>query len=996
MNNTYNPIAMVLDSNYVIAAEASIKSLLINKHKNVNYKLYILSNNLTADEKVLLENIVKEYPLSSISFIDLNLEKYNGIFHSYDGNTGANSITALAKFEIPQLLSEEKKVLYLDCDLLVLKDISELFSLSLEQYIAGVVKDSGRIYNHDGLRAKISNYFNSGVMLLNLEKMRNEGTTQKLVNAKIALNNHKLVDQDAFNIVFQNQTLLLPVKYNALMINLFNSSHKFNIHQFNKFFNSKYSCLYDLEDDVSIIHFASKEKPWLSMEARYSDLWHTYGSSNISTDSSKKGIIVPVLLATDRNYLFQTGVTIQSVVENASPNNTYKFYIFMPESPLDEDKVLFNRIIEANRPKKVSINYIIIDTDKYFKKAVMRIEHISKPTFYRLIAAGILKDYDKLVYLDSDVIVESDISDYFSINIDNYYVAGVKATSYVSAKNGNIKYCQENGLPAIDQYINAGVILMNLKQIRENDLEKEFLARVPKGYRSQDQDIINGVCYNHILHIPYKYNCQISKYEQDYVSLLKVFSEEIVNEAHNAPCIIHYASSIKPWNNLDCILAERWFRYAKKLPEFSVFYEKCLDSYLCASRSNRFNLFNAYLNPSLNICNENIRDLVKNSITSRFEIRPDCKIGSRLFDDLIFIKDIRDFNADVKRTQNNEVMYIESAMGRNSVTFESLYDGQLTFKCLTRNCKEEIRDFFSIVLDLKINGKSVVTKRTCTYKTPCVHKLTVKKNQILKIDYSWAINFNNTLIKASQNSVTSSLAIQNSDEINKILKNQENFSNSLSNLLTMVNNSDELNKILKNQENFSNSLSNLCTMVNNSDELNKILKNQENFSNSLSNFSTMFENTVNCISSDSRKDEFQNFDNKQEDQSANSLDVFKTRISDIENAVSAINQFVVNLQQQLNKMTNEKINYLDDTVKTLDDCIIKIPGASKVYCCNKNSIAQNIDNIPYKSSFRMEVYCIRYLSNKDCCFKQVLMQKGTTFTRYYSKGLWSEWSLAEE
>jgi hypothetical protein len=447
-----------------------------------------------------------------------------------------------------------------------------------------------------------------------------------------------------------------------------------------------------------------------------------------------------------------------------------------------------------------------------------------------------------------------------------------------------------------------------------------------------------------------------------------VFSEEIVNEAHNAPCIIHYASSIKPWNNLDCILAERWFKYAKKLPEFSDFYEKCLNSYLCSSRNNRFNLFNAYLNPSLNICNENIRDLVKNSITSRFEIRPDSKTNSRLFDDLIFIKDIKDFNADVKRTQNNEVVYIESAMGRNSITFESLYDGQLTFKCLTRNCKEEIRDFFSIVLDLKINGKPVATKKVCTYKTPCVHKLTVKKNQILKIDYSWTINFSNTLATAIPNSVTSSPATPKSDELNMILKNQENFSNSLSNLFTMVKNSDELNKILKNQENFSNSLSNL---------------------------STMFENSINYINSDSRKNELQNSGNKLEDNTDSSFDVLKTRISDIENAVSAINQFMMNLQQQLNRISDEKITYLKDGEKTLDDCIVKIPGASKVYCCNKNSIAQNIDSIPYKSSFRLEVYCIRYLSNKDCCFKQVLMQKGKTFTRYYSKGLWSEWSLVE-
>ena len=111
------------------------------------------------------------------------------------------------------------------------------------------------------------------------------------------------------------------------------------------------------------------------------------------------------------------------------------------------------------------------------------------------------------------------------------------------------------------------------------------------------------------------------------------------------------------------------------------------------------------------------------------------------------------------------------------------------------------------------------------------------------------------------------------------------------------------------------------------------------------------------------------------------------------------NNLIVDLQEQVNKFIVQQSNrnidvaYLDDKVTSLEDCIVKIPGKSKVFCCERSSYTKNIKDIPLKSSFRLESYCIRFVSSKDCCFKQILMQKGMTFSRYYHKGKWSEWSV---
>lgn len=139
------------------------------------------------------------------------------------------------------------------------------------------------------------------------------------------------------------------------------------------------------------------------------------------------------------------------------------------------------------------------------------------------------------------------------------------------------------------------------------------------------------------------------------------------------------------------------------------------------------------------------------------------------------------------------------------------------------------------------------------------------------------------------------------------------------------------------------------------------------------------------------------------------LNILSSQLTDIKQSIieqlnqqNACNNLILNLQQEVNDYAQKNINnnseivYLDESVTSLEDCIVKIPGTSKVYCCTRSSFTKNIKDIPLKSSFRMESFCIRYVSNKDCCFKQVLMQKGQTYTRYFHKGIWSVWSKSDD
>lgn len=269
------PIVMICDDAYTLPCVVALTSLCVNSRDRSRYVVYICENSLSALNIELLRSFSASPWRLDIRFISLNLEKYESIYTQYDGNTGAGSITALAKFDLPGLIGGAR-ALYLDGDVIIKKDIADLFDVPLDGKMAAVVRDSGRLYNDTGLRAEMSAYFNSGVMLLNLDLMRKEGATQKLIDAKIALNNPKLVDQDAFNIVFDGRTKLLPIQYNALMVNLHNCRKRFTIEGINAFYGTSFKSFEDMESKVRILHFASKEKPWKFHDVRYAEEWNSY------------------------------------------------------------------------------------------------------------------------------------------------------------------------------------------------------------------------------------------------------------------------------------------------------------------------------------------------------------------------------------------------------------------------------------------------------------------------------------------------------------------------------------------------------------------------------------------------------------------------------------------------------------------------------------------------------------------------------------------------
>lgn len=571
---TARAIAMICDEAYTAPCIVALTSFARNCPKASSYVIHFCANDMSEESIAEVLKLRKAPWKLNIQIHTLDLSAYRSIYVPYDGNTGAGSITAFAKFDLPQILKEDK-VLYLDGDILVLDDLAPLFELSLKNVYAAGVRDSGRLYNDRGLRGKLKSYFNSGVMMLNLRKMREDNCTARLIDAKIALNDIKLVDQDAFNIVFDQNFQTLPIRWNALMVNLNNSVHRFSMPALNRMYETRYSSMYALEEDLAILHFASKEKPWKYTDVRYAELWKSYYDlSPISERTLERTTfkeasmplalpsVVPVVLAADETYLPYAFVTIRSALEARRSSADFEFKLLLPKSPSNEARRNFEELVNAY--PRASIEFLAMG-DAY-RDITLHISHITSPTFYRLDTPSLFPQYDKIVYLDCDVIVESDLAEFLAIDLGSNLVAGVKAAAYVAVNKG-AKYGRDRDIPEMSQYINAGVLLMNLKAMREEGLEEEFRRRAVKGYRGQDQDVINGACYGRILHLPYAYNCQKDKYDDELSDrLAKVFEKKEILTANNCPRIIHFSDNVKPWHDVTVAMADRWWRHALKTP----------------------------------------------------------------------------------------------------------------------------------------------------------------------------------------------------------------------------------------------------------------------------------------------------------------------------------------------------------------------------------------------------------------------------------------------
>lgn len=195
--------------------------------------------------------------------------------------------------------------------------------------------------------------------------------------------------------------------------------------------------------------------------------------------------------------------------------------------------------------------------DNLLKKIEIQAEHLTIQTLYRLLIPKILPDtIDKVIYLDSDLVVETDITHLFDINIEEYYVGATNEIYEPSIKILDL----ETPL----HYFNAGVMLLNLHKWRNNSFTEKCLDFAKNNQEKlllADQDILNGLLQGEWKKIPLEWNL-VKGVWNNYEEYCNLYSKNYIDKVMESPFIIHYTSPSKPWHWLcQHHFKDRYFYY---------------------------------------------------------------------------------------------------------------------------------------------------------------------------------------------------------------------------------------------------------------------------------------------------------------------------------------------------------------------------------------------------------------------------------------------------
>lgn len=264
---------------------------------------------------------------------------------------------------------------------------------------------------------------------------------------------------------------------------------------------------------------------------------------------------IPIFFACDEGFVKYTMVSMKSIMENADRSQKYHIYILhMGITEATQAKVL------AMADEEFAIDFVDV-TDKMRSiadKLPIR-DYYSNTTYFRLFIPDMFPQYRKALYIDSDTIVVGNIAELYDHKLGKLY-AGVCPDRVVAQTDILGDYVEKVLGVKRARYFNAGVMLMNCSQFRENHLLDEFLEmlHIYLFVVAQDQDYLNLICKNQVLYMEPKWNAQ-------------VFGELACPEEEVG--LFHFNMAAKPWHYEDCRLAEYFWKYAKMTADYDAIKE---------------------------------------------------------------------------------------------------------------------------------------------------------------------------------------------------------------------------------------------------------------------------------------------------------------------------------------------------------------------------------------------------------------------------------------
>ena len=283
---------------------------------------------------------------------------------------------------------------------------------------------------------------------------------------------------------------------------------------------------------------------------------------------------VVVALAADKRFAPCLAVTLASIAESSSAENNYDILILTTDIPT-EDRKLISGIVAGRGNFSVRFVNPCRFIGKFTPYLHWHFGHIE--TYYRLILPWLLPRYDKVLYLDSDMVVAADVAELFSEKVDGFLLAACHDADTAGLYNGywkdRKKYTDEIlHLAEPYQYFQAGTLLMNLAEFRREYTVSTVLDFAAKErWQLQDQDVLNKLCEGRVRYVDMAWNVMVDYNgirREKIIALAPQWLNRMYMEARKSPKIIHYAGPEKPWLNPEMDYGREFWRSARLTPYY--------------------------------------------------------------------------------------------------------------------------------------------------------------------------------------------------------------------------------------------------------------------------------------------------------------------------------------------------------------------------------------------------------------------------------------------
>ena len=273
------------------------------------------------------------------------------------------------------------------------------------------------------------------------------------------------------------------------------------------------------------------------------------GKLNILNEHNK---VIPIFFACDDGYVKYLMVALRSLIDNSDPKKRYMIHVL--STYISEDNL---KKLKSMERVNVWIEYFNVSAElEKIKKMLSVRDYYSLATYYRIFIPELFPEYDKVLYLDSDIIINRDIAELYNFNLGDNYVGAIQ--DYLIANVETFGDYAENVLGiSRSAYFNAGILLINSREFRRKHLKKKFveLLNTYTFVVAQDQDYLNILCQNKVLWLRSRWNVQMA--------------EENIRPLEQIG-IIHYNFAEKPWHKKDMKYGDVFWNYAENTPDYGV------------------------------------------------------------------------------------------------------------------------------------------------------------------------------------------------------------------------------------------------------------------------------------------------------------------------------------------------------------------------------------------------------------------------------------------